>query len=195
MLLWINGAFGSGKTQTAFELHRRLPHSFVFDPEHTGFFLRNNQPGHLNLPNFQDEPLWRQFNRELLLHIGGNFGGVVLVPMTLIRPDYYHEIITPLRQAGLRVDHYVLAAGRETIHRRLRSRLDGSGWAAAQTDACLQGLRDPVFEHQIDTERLTVPEVAEHIAAASGLPLAARSGPVARQLQRASTLLRHIRRK
>lgn len=44
MILWINGAFGSGKTQTAYELNKRIPNSFVFDPEETGFFLRSNLP-------------------------------------------------------------------------------------------------------------------------------------------------------
>ncbi|MGG2461054.1 hypothetical protein ACO0M4_14735 [Streptomyces sp. RGM 3693] len=33
MLLWINGPFGGGKTQTAHELQRRLPGSVLCDPE------------------------------------------------------------------------------------------------------------------------------------------------------------------
>ena len=45
MILWINGAFGSGKTTTAYELHRRLkPLSYVYDPENVGYFLRKNEP-------------------------------------------------------------------------------------------------------------------------------------------------------
>ena len=36
MVIWLNGAFGAGKTQTAYELHRRLPDSFVYDPENAG---------------------------------------------------------------------------------------------------------------------------------------------------------------
>ncbi|MGN6415163.1 hypothetical protein [Flexivirga sp.] len=32
MLIWINGAFGAGKTQTAHELRRRLPEAQVADP-------------------------------------------------------------------------------------------------------------------------------------------------------------------
>lgn len=38
MIIWLNGAFGVGKTQTAFELHSRIPNSFVFDPEQIVFF-------------------------------------------------------------------------------------------------------------------------------------------------------------
>jgi hypothetical protein len=44
MLLWINGPFGGGKTQTAFELHRRLPGSVVCDPELAGFGLHRMMP-------------------------------------------------------------------------------------------------------------------------------------------------------
>ena len=40
MLLWINGPFGGGKTQTAHEIQRRLPtHSVICDPEEVGFGL------------------------------------------------------------------------------------------------------------------------------------------------------------
>jgi adenylylsulfate kinase-like enzyme len=34
MLVWINGPFGGGKTQTAHEVQRRLPRSVICDPEH-----------------------------------------------------------------------------------------------------------------------------------------------------------------
>jgi hypothetical protein len=31
MMIWINGAFGAGKTTLAEELHRRLPDALAFD--------------------------------------------------------------------------------------------------------------------------------------------------------------------
>lgn len=40
MIIWINGAFGSGKTNTAYELKRRIPNAFVYDPEEAGFLVR-----------------------------------------------------------------------------------------------------------------------------------------------------------
>ena len=39
MIIWINGAFGSGKTQVAHELKRRLENSFIYDPEQIGYFF------------------------------------------------------------------------------------------------------------------------------------------------------------
>jgi hypothetical protein len=44
VLIWINGPFGGGKTQTAHELLRRLPGSVVCDPEYIGFGLHRTMP-------------------------------------------------------------------------------------------------------------------------------------------------------
>ncbi|MDR2177190.1 MAG: tunicamycin resistance protein, partial [Treponema sp.] len=64
MIIWINGAFGSGKTQTSFEINRRLKNSFVYDPENIGYFFRRNMPKEITEGNFQDQILWRTFNYE-----------------------------------------------------------------------------------------------------------------------------------
>lgn len=66
MIIWINGAFGSGKTQTAFELSRRLKPSYVYDPEKMGFALRSMIPPEIAEDDFQSYPLWRAFNYSLL---------------------------------------------------------------------------------------------------------------------------------
>jgi hypothetical protein len=39
MIIWINGAFGAGKTTLAEELQRRLPEAMPFDPEYVGYTL------------------------------------------------------------------------------------------------------------------------------------------------------------
>ena len=40
MIVWINGAFASGKTTLVKELRSRRPNAVVFDPEHIGHMLR-----------------------------------------------------------------------------------------------------------------------------------------------------------
>ena len=57
MIIWINGAFGSGKTTTAIALKRKLPNSFIYDPENIGQFIRNNSNGLFSEGDFQDIPL------------------------------------------------------------------------------------------------------------------------------------------
>src|SRR5690348_7546872 len=44
MVIWINGAFGVGKTTVARALHERWPDAVVFDPEQLGFVLRRIVP-------------------------------------------------------------------------------------------------------------------------------------------------------
>lgn len=59
VIVWLNGPFGGGKTQTAYEMHRRLPGSVVCDPEHVGFGLHRMLPPALR-GDFQDLAAWRQ---------------------------------------------------------------------------------------------------------------------------------------
>ena len=57
MIIWINGSYGSGKTQTAYELQRRLDNSYVYDPENIGYFLDKNLPtgfSKISQGNFQN---------------------------------------------------------------------------------------------------------------------------------------------
>lgn len=86
MIIWLNGAFGSGKTTNAFELKRRLPNSFVYDPENIGYFIRENIPKELHESNFQDHEQWRIFNYEMLKYISNTYEGTVIVPMTIFHP-------------------------------------------------------------------------------------------------------------
>jgi len=51
MILWINGAFGSGKTATANKLSRKLPNSFIYDPENVGCFIRQNTNNLFYMPS------------------------------------------------------------------------------------------------------------------------------------------------
>lgn len=75
MPIWINGAFGAGKTQTAFELRRRLVDAHVADPELLGFALQRTLPPAART-DFQDLalaaprlPPWRYQLRRLKVGI------------------------------------------------------------------------------------------------------------------------------
>jgi hypothetical protein len=122
MLLWINGPFGGGKTQTAYEIQRRLPGSVVCDPEHVGFGLQRMMP-------------------------------------TLLRGDF--TVLQRLRERGF--GHVVqLIAGKDAPLRR-------ESFAVSRLDLCLERLRQREFAEHVWTDRLTVPQVADRIAASAGL--------------------------
>ncbi|MCC3779297.1 AAA family ATPase [Streptomyces sp. UNOB3_S3] len=199
MLLWINGPFGGGKTQTAYELHRRLPGSVVCDPEHAGFGLHRMLPPALR-GDFQDLPVWRRAVHEVLdLALTGHTTGPVIVPMTIVNSTYFAETVGRLRDDGHDVRHYALLARRETVLRRLRERGLGASlrretFAVSKLDVCLERLRDPEFGEHIRTDDITIAQVADTIAASAGLRLTPNTdGPLKGRLRRAWTGVKHIR--
>ncbi|MGW2304225.1 AAA family ATPase [Streptomyces sp. NPDC001809] len=201
MLLWINGPFGGGKTQTAYELRRRLPGSVVCDPEHIGFGLHRTLPPGLR-GDFQDLRAWRQGVHEVLdLALRRHAGGPVIVPMTLTDPGYFAETVGRLRaeHGADRVCHVALLAERETVLGRLAERGLGRGlkresFAVARLDGCLESLAAPEFAHHLRTDRLTVPEVADRVAGLAGLrPAPNTDGPLRHRLRRLRVGLAHIR--
>ncbi|GGT37890.1 AAA family ATPase [Streptomyces purpureus] len=198
MLLWINGPFGGGKTQTAYELRRRLPGSVVCDPEEVGFGLHRMTPRALR-GDFQDLPAWRQGVFEVLDLTLRRHRGAVIVPMTLVEGPYFEEIVGRLRESGHDVHHFALLARRETVLRRLSERGLGRGlkresFAVAKLDRCLERLQGPEFAQHIRTDRLTVPQVADRIAASAGLTLVPNTdSPMRHRLRRMQVGVRHIR--
>ncbi|MEU1629887.1 AAA family ATPase [Streptomyces sp. NPDC020096] len=198
MLLWINGPYGGGKTQTAYELRRRLPGSVVCDPEHVGFGLHRMLPVGMR-GDFQDLVSWRRGVREVLGLVLRRHDGPVVAPMTLVDPGYFAEIVGELRADGHDVRHFTLLAERDTVLGRLKERGLGRGlkrdsFAVARLDDCLERLKEKEFAEHIQTDRLMVPQVADRIARSAGLPIAPNTdGPLRARLRRYAIGVRHIR--
>lgn len=195
MIIWINGAFGAGKTQTAFELHRRLPNSYVFDPENVGFYVKKNIPSELDKGDFQNYTIWREFNFSMLKYISKEYNGIIIVPMTIVNSQYFNEIIGNLRNDGIEVKHFVLHASKETLLKRLKSRGDGkNSWPAQQIDRCLEGLSNEIFKKHIDTDNLSIEQVVHEIALQSNINLLPDNRTNIRKLyDRVMIKLKHIR--
>lgn len=194
MIIWLNGAFGSGKTTAAFELNKRLNKSFVYDPENLGSFIRHNIPKNLHKDNFQDHNQWRYFNYDLLKYIAESYDGIIIVPMTIINIEYYQEIIERLKKDGVRLDHYILYANKKTINRRLNKRLElGETFARVQMDDCIEFFDNVVTEYKIYTDQLNVDQVVNEIAQKSQLKLLKNRNWIKRKLDRILTTFKHIR--
>ena len=196
MIIWINGAFGSGKTQTAFELYRRWNNSYVYDPENIGYFFRRNMPNEIIQGNFQDQPLWRTFNYEIIKNIHTKFTGNIIVPMTIYNKNYFEEIIGKLIKDNIKIDHYILWASKETILKRLSKRLEKkNSWAAQQIDVCINGfneLKDKSI--YIDTNEINIYEVVEIIAEKSKLKLIEdKDKKIIKKIKRTIVQIKHIR--
>ena len=176
MILWINGAFGAGKTTVANKLNLRLPNSFVYDPENAGFFIRQNTNGLFAEGDFQDIPLWREMNYKTLCMIEEKYDGIVIVPMTLVNPAYYNEIVGRLIANGIEVKHYILYATRKEIIRRLKKRSFGfivrnEDFALEAIDRCIEAFDNYIKDVKIFTDDMSVDSIVDKIVALSNIRL------------------------
>ncbi|MGW0940619.1 AAA family ATPase [Streptomyces sp. NPDC002666] len=120
MIVWVNGAFGSGKTTLVEELRRRWPEALVHDPEMVGYVLREI----VEVPtgDFQDLRLWRRQVVHLAVGLVEEYQKPVLVPMTLINAGYVEEVFGALKDAGVVVHHFFLKVSQEVLRKRIEGR-------------------------------------------------------------------------
>jgi len=165
VILWINGAFGSGKSSVAEEIAKRVNKSFIYDPEQVGYFLWDTFPDELKRKgNFQHLQIWRECNYKILKHIADNYDGMIIVPMTIYVKQYYDEIIGCLLKESIPVKHFILSTSKQTIINRLAQREEPSdGWAAEHIDVCIHAFNNDITEQKIDTESMDIHEIASQI--------------------------------
>lgn len=171
MILWINGAFGAGKSETAGLLHKRIPDSHVYDPEQAGYFLWHVFPASMQRKgDFQEIPIWRSITYEVIRYLHEHFKGHLIIPMTLVNTGYYDEIVGRLDADGIHVWHCVLLASKPTLQKRLAGRGEPAGsWAEQQIDRCIYALRMMRADLKIETDQLSPEKVTDSIISASGL--------------------------
>ncbi|MGV9278354.1 NUDIX hydrolase [Streptomyces griseosporeus] len=124
IVVWINGAFGAGKTTTARELIELIPNSTLFDPEVIGGTLTDLLPAkHLaEVGDFQDLPIWRRLVIDTAAALLAELGGTLVVPMTLLRQEYRDEIFGGLAARRIPVRHLVLTPAETILRARIADR-------------------------------------------------------------------------
>ncbi|ELX7045188.1 AAA family ATPase [Salmonella enterica] len=118
MIIWINGPFGAGKTTLAERLRDRRPKSLIFDPEEIGFVVKETVP----IPasgDYQDLPLWRGLTIAAVSEIRRNYSQDIIIPMTLVHPDYLTEILDGLRQIDDQLLHIFLMLNEDLLRHRI----------------------------------------------------------------------------
>ncbi|WP_330177156.1 NUDIX domain-containing protein [Streptomyces sp. NBC_01498] len=124
MIVWVNGAFGAGKTSTARQLIDMIPHSTLYDPELIGSGLRELLPQKrlAEVSDYQDLPIWRRLVVDTAAALLADVGGVLVVPMTLLRQEYRDEIFGGLASRRIPVRHVLLSVDETILRRRIAGR-------------------------------------------------------------------------
>ncbi|MEU5710363.1 NUDIX hydrolase [Streptomyces flaveolus] len=181
-VVWINGAFGAGKTTTARELIELIPNSALFDPEVIGGALTHLLPPKrlAEAGDFQNLPIWRRLVVDTAAAMLAELGGTLVVPMTLLRQEYRDEIFGGLAARRIAVHHVLLAPAKTILRERIAGREtppdmpDGEirtrQWSYDHIEPYRAALASwlTADAHPVDTSDLTPYETAVRIADAVG---------------------------
>ncbi len=166
MIIFINGAFGVGKTTVAHLLAACHPNSLLFDPEEVGFFLRNVVRPIETFDDFQDLPMWRSLTVTTARMLRETYGHTLIMPMTIWHEQYFDEIMNGLREFEPRMLHFCLTARAETIRQRLLQRVASPqvlAWTMERVNLCVSAFQSPKFAFQIETDDMSPNNVVESI--------------------------------
>lgn len=180
MIIWLNGNFAAGKTSTAAELHAMWPGSLLLDPEVIGVALRAVTPRQAVVRDFQDIQLWRELVVTTCAGLVAEWGRPLIVPMTLLRPDYFREVVVRLQEDGVDVRHFCLIAPVDVLRARARRRAEegqhGDDLTWLEERWAAYDAVDPLFGEHIDTTNASAHDIAVSIAAKMPQPLPGNVG-------------------
>lgn len=174
MIVWLNGAFGAGKTTAAHELLHLLPGSTLYDPELIGAGLRRMLPKERlgQVDDVQDLPSWRRLVPETAAALLAEVPGPLVVPAALLRQEYRDEIFGGLAARRISVRHVLLHSDETILRARIDQRATVEGESARRWcldripayTAALDWMRADAYP--LDTSSLTPRQTAERIAEA-----------------------------
>ncbi len=169
MIIWINGAYGVGKSTLAEDLAKKMENAMVFDAEAVGNAVRGNYPNDPYGVIFEDYPLWHEFNYQLLKDIHNTFGRNILVPMTLVRPNSYSTILKRLMDDRIDTKLIVLEASYQRIHDRILARGEGEDcWCMRSIEMARNAVNAMAEGYHICTDNKSVEELSRLVLAYIG---------------------------
>jgi hypothetical protein len=166
MIIFINGAFGVGKTTLAEQLVERIENSLLFDAEDVGICLSHIVQPIEAFDDFQDLPMWRTLTIETARQLKQTYRRTLIMPMTIWHRPYFEEVMAGLRQDEDQLYHFCLTASAETIAVRLHLRNyfpETHAFSYEHIEPCVAAFKSPLFAMQLDTEEKTPEELAKEI--------------------------------
>lgn len=151
MIIWINGPFGGGKTTLSNALVNMIPNSVIFDPEQIGFIIHKTVP-ESRTDDFQNFPMWREHVILFAKNLEKQFGKNLIIPMTLVNPEFIEQIHSGLKSSGSKFYHYFLELDENILRQRITDQVmvpqnaerdqEIREWRLAQVTRCLEATRN-----------------------------------------------------
>ena len=180
MLIWINGAFGAGKSTVATALLEAIPDAMLYDPEEIGYLLHQLVPDS-ETGDFQDLPIWRTLVADTAVAMLRHYKRTLVVPMTLVNASYQQEIFDSIRARGYPIRAFSLIVSEVELRRRITAQvihpdnesLDAAThtWRLDQVDHCVSALHDPALWAPISNENRLVSDIVAEILARVTAPV------------------------
>jgi len=120
VIIWLNGAFGAGKTTTARLLSQREATLRIFDPEWVGFMLRENL-GDYPVTDFRHWESWRVLTPVVADELIRFSGQSLVAPQTVLEEEYWDELMRGLTARGHTVFHVLLDAEEQSLRGRIEA--------------------------------------------------------------------------
>lgn len=141
---------------------KSIPNSYIFDPELAGSYINHTLPENIKCSDFQDHYEWRMINRMMLNKLLRQYSGIIVIPMTITKKDYYYEITKDVDSTAIK--NFFLKADRETLENRLIKRGDHVGsWPHQQIERYLKAFEQTDIYHVIDTSDKEIDEIISSI--------------------------------
>ncbi|MEM7538779.1 MAG: tunicamycin resistance protein [Chloroflexota bacterium] len=145
MIIWINGAFGAGKTTVSNLLVNQIADAHILDPEDIGELIRKTFPETRKM-DYQDLAMWRTLTVHFIQESKRQFSSPLIIPMTLVVPEYLNEIFTGITNSKTSLFHFFLQTEKEELAKRIQSQVIVQNdpkqdeavrqWRLAQIDRC-----------------------------------------------------------
>lgn len=120
MIIWINGPFGVGKSTLATMLAPMIDSGMIMDPEVLGAYLHRFVPLSPT-GDYQDLELWRSLTVHGITELRRIYDATVVVPMSLLNPNYIDSMLGALSTQGETLLHVFLDTSDTALIRRIEA--------------------------------------------------------------------------
>lgn len=171
MIIWINGAFGVGKTTAARALVNECSTLRLFDPEDVGEMLVRNLSDQ-QVGDFQDLAAWRDLVPQVASHIQRQTAQDLVAVQSVLNESYWVELTRAFVSLNETLFHVVLDADAHTLAQRITNDIDeveARQWRRENLTH-YRDARDWMLDQAdlvVDTSALQPSAVAERIHAAA----------------------------